>query len=367
MISKWGGRIFAIASFMNFVAFAFAPASILAPLEGLQFTTNLVFNVLTTSPLFFYSSTNNNDIIIKTPKWNALRPAILGTLLATSGAIIPALTSPTTVPELDVSVIWCLWSLPEWWLFCASIVFVGLLFYLFWTMYVYVNDDGNNKTDNSKPESKLSTSTTQMVLFAIPAASIGAFGVVQAKAISELTVVFIQDFEEHLFSMASFSVLGEFLFWMTLALLTVSLVVWLRIQHTTAPSLFVPLYILPLLQAAYVVISTVGGGIFFQEFATFTTTQFVFMFVGLGLMTIGPFVILHGIDETNNKHRTRNHTGGNECECYVITPAVQLLTFTYVITMNPTKIQQSTITSAKPCQTLFSNRKSIESMFLLPP
>lgn len=39
-----GTTIFVAASIVNFAAFAFAPASILAPLESFQFVSNLVFN-----------------------------------------------------------------------------------------------------------------------------------------------------------------------------------------------------------------------------------------------------------------------------------------------------------------------------------
>ena len=38
-----GAQMFAVASIVNFAAFAFAPAALLAPLESVQFVTNLLF------------------------------------------------------------------------------------------------------------------------------------------------------------------------------------------------------------------------------------------------------------------------------------------------------------------------------------
>jgi hypothetical protein len=261
---KWwrrGTALFAVSAIANFVAFAFAPASVLAPLEGAQFVTN-----------FFYGWLVKNQVLMKTFWWTSL-----GTLFVVAGITLPIVTTSGDVAVFDENAIWCFWSGDEWWFYVGlTSAFAIVSTFSLWAWSP--KDKYNNRL--------------HMVLFSVPAAVLGAFGVVQAKAISELV--------EPILTEGAWDVLTRCLFRQSVILIVIGLGGWFFLLNR-APGNYEPVTILPLMQGCYIMFSSIGGGIFFEEFDSFSDIQGVMFASGLFLMLVGLYFILPKVPEDKVK------------------------------------------------------------------
>lgn len=97
-----GVTTFAIASIANFGAFGFAPASILAPLDSIQFVTNLMFGK------FF------NKARIK-------RRMVFGSALIIFGCLFAVLFGPKSEPKLTLADLASFWAALGWIAYCSFI------------------------------------------------------------------------------------------------------------------------------------------------------------------------------------------------------------------------------------------------------
>ena len=96
-----GTFIFLFGSIVNFVAFAFAAASVLAPLEAVQFITNLVFG----------KCVHGHKIS---------RKMKIGSVLTAIGTIIAVACGPMSVYEFDIDDLMCFWEDLPWILYAAA-------------------------------------------------------------------------------------------------------------------------------------------------------------------------------------------------------------------------------------------------------
>lgn len=260
---KWWWRglaIFVVSAIANFVAFAFAPASVLAPLEGAQFVTN-----------FFYGWWYKKEVLMDNFWWT-----VLGTIFVLAGVtlpIIPIFMTSGDVAKFDENAIWCFWRGWKWWLYVGLTSFFSMVFVILLCVW--------------SPENK-KNNRVHMVLFSVPAAVVGAFGVVQAKAISELVEIFIN---------GEWDVLTRWLFWQCLLFLGIGLSGWIFLQNNRGPKYYETVTILPLMQGCYVVFSSIGGGIFFEEFDSFSDFQSIMFAGGLCSMLVGLYFILPKVQE----------------------------------------------------------------------
>ena len=271
-----GWLLFVVSSIANFVAFAFAPASVLAPLEGAQFVTNLGYMLLNKKTPLWTEGGMKLD-------WNVFYQALFGTLLVVAGIVLPVASSPSEVAVFDESIIWCFWSGTEWIVYfvCTSTIAIG--FYFLRRMLYDLSNDKRTPTKLEK------------LLYAMPAAIFGGLGVVQAKAISELV--------EPVFTGGDITmVVTMFLFYLTLVLMLVGLVPWV-LRQAEAPGLF-GLEINPLMQGLYIIFSSLGGGIFFREFDDFSTSQAVMFASGLSLIAAGASLTMPGKAKEAGKNQS---------------------------------------------------------------
>ena len=81
---------------VNFAAFALAPASVLAPLESVQFVTNLIF------AHFF------------TTHAKVTRRMVGGSALVAGGTVLAVLMGPRAVAEFGVQELIGFWAAPAW-------------------------------------------------------------------------------------------------------------------------------------------------------------------------------------------------------------------------------------------------------------
>jgi hypothetical protein len=330
--SRWwfGFTLFVVSAIANFVAFAFAPASVLAPLEGAQFVTNFAYGLWTRNKVLYNSEPSDSDrdaLLAKSrtrkAEWEqrgeeagwrrwAVAQTGLGTALVVTGIILPIVKASSEVAVFDEEAIWCFWRGTAWWIYFIA---TGVTAVVCFGVYRLVRpkkldrDEGERdvlvrptnrgfiaryfgpKTElRKKPYSEIKDvpanhkhDKLHMVLFAVPSAILGAFAVVQAKAISELVEPIVTDGE--------FSVLTGWLFYQCVLFIIIGLGPWF-VLLSQAPYFYEVLAILPLMQGCYIIFSSIGGGIFFEEFNAFSDDQVVFFAIGLSLIVVGMFLII---------------------------------------------------------------------------
>ena len=248
-----GTVIFVTSSIINFVAFGFAPASVLAPLESIQFVANLLFN----------HYVNGAHIS---------RRMINGVVLVMVGCSTAVGLGPTSVFKFTIQ------DLVDYWTSTAWILYLWLVIML--TIgaectYFYYNEQ-IRKTGRAPPYAK----TVLPVSFAMSSALIGTQSVVQAKALSECL--------EQLFK--GVIVFKHLYFWMALFLFVSLVAVWL-FRLTKALEFFDPLFIIPLLQSNYILFATISGGIYFKEFDSLKGYQWFGFVSGIGIMFSGLYLL----------------------------------------------------------------------------
>lgn len=260
----WQGRaIFVIAAIMNFTAFAFAPSSVLAPLEGSQFVMNFAFGL----------AVRDEDLWDKkTSSWNSNRVGWvgLGTLLIIGGVVLPVVASPSTVARFDVDSIKCLWGRQRWWMVAGGGAAFAVVCY-------------GLSLSRGEPSKR---SRFDQLLYTGYATIMGAFSVVQAKIISELVELILR---------GDLTVFETWMFWQTLILVAIAFTMWI-ILLMGGPEKFARISIIPLLQGGYILFSSIGGGVFFDDFALFDTRAAVLFASGMALLVAGLYCIVPGSD-----------------------------------------------------------------------
>jgi hypothetical protein len=306
----FGFGLFVFSAIANFVAFAFAPASVLAPLEGAQFVTNFAYGLFTRNKVLY----NESPMHKEKAGWRtkAVLRTGFGTSIVVVGITLPIITAPSDVAVFDEDAINCFWGGVVWWVYFVSTSVLAASCFIVYriirptklvkeeieTRLVRVRDTSGSlwnqyfgpKVEKNKTFYKISDvppnnkhNKVHMALFAIPSAILGAFAVVQAKAISELV--------EPIFTEGKISVLGGWLFWQCLLFIIVGLGPWFWLLNK-APYYYEVLAILPLMQGCYIIFSSIAGGVFFEEFEVFSAVQAVMFTAGLLLIATGLWFII---------------------------------------------------------------------------
>lgn len=248
-----GTVAFIVGSVINFVAFVFAAASVLAPLEAIQFVSNLVFA----------------RFVTKVP---VSKRMIAGSALIIAGTIGAVAGGPLTVTSFTIADLRGFWRSPAWIAYVAFAWIASLSMQAFWEVQTRRTKAGGQPCG---PPALLP------IVYAVSSALIGTQSVVQAKAFSELMEVWLG---------SDVNIWLEWFTYVVLAYFLVTVAFWLY-RLNAALGMYDPLFIIPLLQASYIVLATVAGGLYFQEFAAMDWWQLLIfacciavMFVGLALL-----------------------------------------------------------------------------------
>ena len=154
-----GTAIFFIASIIQFVAFAFAPASVVAPLESLQFVANLAFAKFV-----------NHQTITGRMLW--------GTTLILIGTVIAVVSGPIDRAMLiPLETLNNYWIAPGWVVYISCVLVVAAVAELLHRRYVAA----------AKREAPLCGQAIMLpATFAVSSAMLGTQAVVQAKCAAEV-------------------------------------------------------------------------------------------------------------------------------------------------------------------------------------
>ncbi|KOO53577.1 pentatricopeptide repeat-containing [Chrysochromulina tobinii] len=231
-IGMW---MFIIFSIINFAALAFAPASILTPIESIQFVTNVAFN----------------RIVNKT---KVSRRMLAGVGLSIIGTCLSVVCGPPGDSCHTVKQLTEFWSAnPTWWFYLALTggLAVGSYVYHERAMKARKAESLANDGIEGKPSIWLPLSFT---LFSALAG--GAQMIVHSKVFSELLAALFQ---------GNYSMLLTWLFYIEIILVVSCGILW-AFKLTECLGLYDPLVILPLMVGTFILFGGVAGGIFFREF-----------------------------------------------------------------------------------------------------
>jgi len=215
--SMWsiGCVVFVTCSILNFVALTLAPASILVPLESVQFVTNVFFGKFI------------RKINIPTNMWVGVVLMILGTVLAVLfGA------SEGYCFSVDVLVSYWGWERGwAWWVYIVLTFALSVVCLVAHSRYEKARKEGRPMRYQDQ---------LQPVAFAIPSALLGgAQMIVHSKTLAELC--------ELLFTHGDVSILADGFFWVSLLLVSGFGIFWFY-RLTVCLGMYDPLFIIPLMQ-----------------------------------------------------------------------------------------------------------------------
>jgi uncharacterized membrane protein len=248
-----GTIIYVSGALLLFASFALAPASLLAPLESIQFVTNVIFG----------------RFVLKrtvTPKM------IFGTCLIVSGTIIALCSGPHVDPVLTLDQLTAHWHAQSWLIFLAAVASIAAIAWIVHHLCNYQVARGR-----FFPWPKMVSPLT----YALYSAIIGTQSVVEAKCMSSMVAIWLtgkDDIWKNPYTYAC--VIG----WIPLV------AVWLY-QLNNALSIYDPLFMIPLLQANFILFAVLSGGVFFGEFDNLTASQWIGFMSGVIVMFLGLYFL----------------------------------------------------------------------------
>ena len=241
-----GNIVFACGSVLVFAAFAFAPASIVAPLESLQFVVNIAF-----------------QRVVNSVRISARCAA--GTMLILAGTVIAVVAGPKDRDMvLSLATLEGLWGAPGW-----------IVFVFFAIVVAALAEDARIRVRGAPLLEPLG--------FAMASSLIGPQMQVQSKSVAEAIKLSAAGHAE--------AVWTSWFPYASLVLLLGAAVFWLRRLNEGLAS-YDPSLIIPLLQAQFILYATLSGGIFFQEFASMSYTQAVVFALGIVCELFGLLLIV---------------------------------------------------------------------------
>ena len=293
-----GTVIFVTGALLNFAAFAFAPQSILAALEGIQVgacvhelnaeSLNLPSNpfnfiYVCAAQFFFFSYQFVTNVLFGKFVLGSYISSmmILGTATTVLGVILTVLAASVVgTLEADVADLLRLWANPLWLAYVGFCVVFGAALQSTHKLYLAAASEGTPLPYSGH---------VLPVTYATFSALFGTFSVVLAKMLSEILTL---QFE------------GTPIFWGPDAWFTyVTLFAWLAFmgiwlyRMNEALGLYNPLFIIPLLQVNFILFAIISGGIFFKEFQYFRPINTIGFILGVTLLVVGIFLLSPALDE----------------------------------------------------------------------
>ncbi|HCH65129.1 MAG TPA: hypothetical protein DFR83_20160 [Deltaproteobacteria bacterium] len=116
-----------------------------------------------------------------------------------------------------------------------------------------------------------------LAAYALFATIVGGFAVIQAKVISELIEVLIQE---------GFDIMARALIWITSVLVAVLFIAWLQLL-ANAPLIFPQVAAIPTLQGGYIIFASIGPGVFLEELSQLDGTGRLYFWGGMASIAVG--------------------------------------------------------------------------------
>ena len=239
---NFGLLLFLSSTLLALGALSLAPASILVPIESVQFVSNAVFGRVVRKRTI-------------TPKMMVGTASII---LGIALVIIFGTDHDAKVACYTEASLIKKWQRPEWWGFLIVCASLSLASYVVWRVY--------RKAGASLPPRRLPLHQwVEPIAFTIAAALFGGGQVVaHAKVLAELV---------EMSAATGQAALADWFFWVEVCVLLVFGVYWL-VRLSQCLGLYDPLFIIPLMQTCFIIFGLIAAGIFVQEFDHMATSEF---------------------------------------------------------------------------------------------
>jgi hypothetical protein len=247
-----GTATFVGGSLMTFVAFGFAAQSLLASLESVQFVSNIIFAKLV----------HKEEITYK------MMLATFGIVCGNTLVVLFSTHGATKYSGEDIFDIWR--SNTSFHIYLGVMGGVSLA-----CEYVYRTYNASRMVDRKLLPFH---SFAEPGCYCVSSAFVGSFAVVNAKCIA----MFLAGDAAAEFQAAPM--------WTVLITWIVVVAFWLK-RMDQGLELFPPLFFIPTLMAFFIFFSIICGGIFFEEFNSFTGAQFGGFFSGVFCILLGVFFL----------------------------------------------------------------------------
>merc|ERR1719272_946578 len=249
-----GTALFFTSTFVVFGAMSLAPASILAPIESVQFVANVAFARCVN-------------------KQHISAAGYISSLVIVGGISMAVASGNHVNKSLGPAELEKYWVSTKWIVYLACVVFFAGAAQLVWVVY---ERRSRGKGGRELPH----TATVLPVLYALSSSMIGSISVLQAKCISELLETLsggtnIWD------SGMTYLVIGLFL----------STVIFWLFRLNAALAKYDALFIIPAIQAGYIFWATLSAGMYFQEFDCLEAYQLALFAIGICIMFAGLYVL----------------------------------------------------------------------------
>ena len=248
-----GTGAFVVGSLSTFAAFGFAAQSLLAALESIQFVSNVVFA----------KYVHGEAITTR---------MMLATLSIVGGNVLVVIFSSHVALVLTSDeIIYLYMNNAAFWGYAAcTFVIWAAGEYIFYT-YHNARVHRNQRLWNH--------GLVEPLAYVVSSAIIGAVAVLYAKCLSMLIQVSAR-------GIVNETILAPFYICLVIWILFVAY--WLR-RLDGGLELFPPLFFIPVIQVAFVFFAIVIGGIFFEEFNTFTWEQWLGFTAGVVMILAGVY------------------------------------------------------------------------------
>lgn len=249
-----GTALFFTSTFVVFGAMSLAPASILAPIESVQFVANVAF-----------ARCVNKQQVSKAGYISSL--VIVGgiSLAVASGNHVNKSLGPTELEKY--------WGATKWIVYLACVVFFAAVAQLVWLLY-------ERRSRGIGGRELPHTATVLPVLYALSSSMIGSISVLQAKCISELLETLS----------GGTDIWGSGMTYLVIGLFLSTVIFWLY-RLNAALAKYDALFIIPAIQAGYIFWATLSAGMYFQEFDCLEPYQLALFAIGICIMFAGLYVL----------------------------------------------------------------------------
>lgn len=242
---KWvtGLSIFIGFSMINFAALALAPASILTPLESIQFVTNIVWN--------------------RTVNRKQIRPRMLiGVCCALLGTVLSVVFGAQGGACHSLQTLEGYWGGGAWWAYLITTLLIAVSSLGYHRQSRHrakcSSDDGSGADAGNGVGEPMRARAAMLepIAYTLAAALMGgAQMIVHSKVFSELLAMIFQ---------GDPAPLTSWLLYVEVVLVTLCGMLW-AFRLTECLALYDPLIILPLMVGTYILFGGVAGGVFFEE------------------------------------------------------------------------------------------------------
>jgi hypothetical protein len=277
-----GMLVFIFSSLFNFVALAFAPASILTPIESIQFVTNIIYNRV-------YNGAPVSPLMVT------------GVTCAVVGTCLTVFFGAQGERCFQGDYMEGLWKGPAW-----LVYFIGTMIIAIVTYFIHACMKARADMDAVYAQR---TAILRPVLYTLSASLAGGSQVItHSKGLSSLlTLAFKGD------------VVGVFTDWPIYIELFITVgagILWVQ-RQTLGLGLFDPLIILPLLIGSFIVTGGISGGIFFGEFdfvddGRLGKANWILYILGMVLVVVGLAIIAKAGTQLQRDRAKKDPPGDNE-------------------------------------------------------